>query len=31
MIAGSIPGFLPSWPCSSRSFFLVTSIFYLTL
>jgi hypothetical protein len=31
MIAGSIPGFLPSWPSSSRSFFLVTSIFYLRL
>jgi hypothetical protein len=31
MIAGSIPGFLPSWPFSSRSFFLVTSIFYLRL
>src|SRR4029077_7783998 len=26
MIAGSIPGFLPSWPCSSCSFFMVTSI-----
>jgi hypothetical protein len=31
MIAGSIPGFLPSWHCSTRSFFLVTSISYLRL